>query len=306
MDRQIDSIQPGGGICMRLELAWGRVRRWYLTTFRPHYVDRMRACRQGEATDYPIPILDPRDLKYYQNQGNLSWTDADDPFTWRDHLPFVRVGLGELVICSTILGLAIVGLAWVYWPLALVPAALLAEVVWFFRDPKRSVPADPGAVVAPADGRVFSIREVDNDDYVGGPAVVIDIFLSIFNVHINRAPVAGVVHSLQYRPGKFLNALRPEAARENECLELRLEPTELPHRPIRVRQITGAIARRIVCWIRPGEPLPRGGQFGMIKLGSRTELTLPKLEGMELTVRVGTKVRAGTTVVARYRQVVTR
>jgi phosphatidylserine decarboxylase len=183
---------------------------------------------------------------------------------------------------------------------ALIPLMLAAFVVYFFRNPPRTVPTQPGVVVSPADGQVFSIREVDHDDYVGGPAVVIDIFLSVLNVHLNRVPMECRVIGLTYRRGKFLNALRPEAARENESLELRLETTAGPLRALRVRQIAGAIARRIVCWVRPGEHLPSGGQFGMIKLGSRTELTLPRESGLEICVRQGQKVQAGTTIMAQY------
>jgi phosphatidylserine decarboxylase len=173
------------------------------------------------------------------------------------------------------------------------------EIAWFFRDPRRTVPAEPGLVVAPADGKVVSIQETDYDEFIGGPAVTIGIFLSIFNVHINRSPLEARVLGLTYRPGKFLNALRPESARENEALDVRLEEIQWPHRPVRVTQIAGAIARRIVCWVGPGEPLRRGEKFGMIKLGSRTELTLPHEAGLQIVTRLGQKVKAGTTVLAR-------
>jgi phosphatidylserine decarboxylase len=156
-------------------------------------------------------------------------------------------------------------------------------------------------VVAPADGRVFSVREVEQDDELGGPAVIIDIFLSVFNVHINRVPMACRVLEIRYQPGKFLNALRREAARENEAVSVRVESTLQPGRVMRVRQIAGAIARRIVCWVQPGDALPRGGQFGMIKLGSRTELSLPREPGLEICVTEGQKVSAGATIMARYR-----
>jgi len=126
------------------------------------------------------------------------------------------------------------------------------------------------------------------------------IFLSVFNVHINRSPVAARVIGLSYRRGKFLNAMRPESAKENEQMAVRLEEDAAPHRRMIVRQITGAIARRIVCWISPGEDLERGAQFGMIKLGSRTELVLPRESGLAVDVRVGDHVRAGTSVMARY------
>ncbi|MHB8969693.1 MAG: phosphatidylserine decarboxylase family protein [Pirellulaceae bacterium] len=300
MPLDITSIQPGGGFCMAFELAWGRWRRWRLRHFRPGYVQRMQQTRVGQADNYPHEILDSRDLKFCRNQGDVCWRVEDDPFAWRDHLPVARVGLAEIVIIGGGFVAVSALLGWFYWPASLISLVLAAFVIYFFRNPPRSIPEEPGAVVSPADGRVFSIREVDYDDYLGGPAVVIDIFLSVFNVHLNRVPMKCRIMGLTYRRGKFLNALRPEAAQENESLEVRLETTSEPVRALRVRQITGAIARRIVCWVRPGELLPSGGQFGMIKLGSRTELTLPKQEGLVIHVRQGQKVRAGATLMAQY------
>ncbi len=297
---EITSIQPGGGVCMACELAWGRLRRAYLRTFRKRYLARMRDCRKGDQGAYPHEILDPRDLKFHRNQGDLHWDVADDPFAWRDKLPLVRVGLAEIVILGGGLLLLSALFCWLYWPLALIPIALALFIVSFFRDPRRLVPQEPGTVVSPADGQVFSVRESEYDEYLGGPAVVIDIFLSVLNVHINRAPIACRVLGISYQRGKFLNALRPEAAQENESLALRIESTAAPLRVMRVRQITGAIARRIVCWVQPGDALPKGGQFGMIKLGSRTELTIPQEPGLEIRVQQGQKVRAGSTVLACY------
>ncbi len=300
LPKNIQSIQPGGGFCMACELAWGYGRRAYLRTLRRSYLRRMRGLRKGGEGIYPHDLLDPRDLKFYCNQGDIHWDRADDPFAWRNKLPFARVGLAEIVIiCGGLLGLFAL-IAYLFWPLAIVPLGLTLFVLWFFRDPPRQIPREPGQVVAPADGQVFSIREVEHDEQFDGPAIVIDIFLSIFNVHINRAPIACRVLGIAYHRGKFLNALRPEAALENESLELRIASLSVPQRVMRVRQITGAIARRIVCWVRPGDDLPRGGQFGMIKLGSRTELTLPKEPGLELLITKGQKVRAGSTVMARY------
>ncbi len=297
---EITSIQPGGGFCMTCELAWGHVRRTYLRTFRKSYLERMRQCRRGGEGNYPHEILDPRDLKFYRNQGDMHWAATDDRFHWRDKLPVVRVGLAEILILGGGLLAVSALLYWLFWPLAIVPLTLAAFIVAFFRDPTRQIPQEPGLVVSPADGRVFSVRKVAHDEYLGGPAVVIDIFLSVFNVHINRVPAPCRVLGLVYRRGKFLNALRPEAAQENESLELRVESTVAPYRVMRVRQITGAIARRIVCWARPGDHLSVGGQFGMIKLGSRTELTIPEEAGLEVLVAEGHKVRAGSTIMARY------
>ncbi|MBS0262739.1 MAG: phosphatidylserine decarboxylase family protein [Planctomycetes bacterium] len=323
MDPQVTSIQPGSGVCMRLELAWGYVRRWYLKTFRSGYVAKMAALRKGDRNVCPFEVLDPRDIKFYRNQGGYFWEPQDDPFTWRDRLGFARAGLTELWLLSGTFfvvaafleaGLAVfdgpaeAGAADVSRQIAVWGVHLLALgalvcgmlIVWFFRNPRRIIPQEPGLVVSPADGKVVHIEELEYDEFVGGPAVVIGIFLSIFNVHINRVPVAARVIGIRYRKGKFLNALRPESARENEQLALRIESTVAPHRRMVVRQITGAIARRIVCWAKPGDELATGEQFGMIKLGSRTELVLPREPGLQIVTRLGEKVNAGSSLLARY------
>lgn len=300
MDPAIRSIQPGGGVCMSLELAWGRVRRGYLRLFRRGYLRRMEARRQGEENRCPHAVLDPRDVKFYRNQGGYRWDSADDPFAWRDRLPVARVGLAELILLGGGgLGVALVA-ALFSWPLAVAPAILGLFVISFFRNPARRIPHAPGQVVSPADGKVVTIEEVPHDDFVGGRAVLIGIFLSVFNVHMNRSPLAARVIGLTYRRGKFLNALRPSSARENEQVAIRLEENAAPHRRLIVRQIAGAIARRIVCWSAPGDDLERGEVFGMIKLGSRTELVLPWEPNLQLRVAVGDRVRAGSSVMAEY------
>ncbi len=296
---EITSIQPGGGTCMKLELAWGVCRRWYLKRFRPRFVARMLETRQGEANACPHEVLDPRDVKFFRNQGGYYWAASDDPFDWRNRLPFARVGLAELVMLGGLMFLLAAVFAVVFWPLAIGFAMAGLGLAWFFRDPERKIPGEPGAVVSPADGRIVAVEEVA-DEFVGGDAVLIGIFLSVFNVHLNRAPVAARVVGLRYRRGKFLNALRPASARENERMEIRFEQTGFQGRRIVVRQIAGAIARRIVCWMAPGEVAGRGERFGMIKLGSRTELVLPRERGLEILVSPGQKVRAGSSILARY------
>lgn len=306
MDPQLKTIQPGGGIVMSIELAWGKVRRWGLRRFRRAYVRRMRSTRHGKRGELPFDPVDPRDLKYYRNQDTFWWADEDDPFAWRDGLPFVRAGLAELVLLSgTAVVLALIGgLLW--WPLAIPFILLGGLVVWFFRDPSREIPSVPGGVVSPADGKLVEIERIEDPQL--GPAVRFGIFLSIFNVHANRASLPGEVIAVRYRPGKFLNALRPESAKENENLDLILQPDE-PHfsvlagRYFRIRQITGQFARRIVCWAQPGDLLQRGEMYGMIKLGSRTELVIPDDPALEFEVSVGDKVKAGSTLLARYRQI---
>jgi phosphatidylserine decarboxylase len=183
--------------------------------------------------------------------------------------------------------------------LAIIPAALLAQLLYFFRDPPRRVPDLPAAIVAPADGTIVEVTRLDHYDFLDGPAVRIGIFLSIFDVHINRAPFAGTVLELHYKPGEFLNALRPESAQRNESMWIGFAVPEFPHVRFAVRQISGAIARRIVCPLQPGQTVTRGEKFGMIKLGSRTELILPA-EAVEVLAWHGDNVRAGSDVVARW------
>lgn len=314
MDPLLTSIQPGGGVIIHLEQFWGRIRRAFLKTFRRNYIKKMAALRQGEKNPCPHEVLDPRDLKFYQNQpGGYYWKPEDDPFRWRDNLPFARVGLAELIVFSLIFfgGALVLGAVTVQnewsglgakfaWICVVALVALGLEIVWFFRNPDRKIPDLEGIVVSPADGKVVLIEEVEHDDFIGGPAVVIGIFLSIFNVHINRVPIASRVIGLKYKKGKYLNALRPESAKENEQLAIKIEGTTAPYRRMVVRQITGAIARRIVCWLKPGDELSKGEQLGMIKLGSRTELVLPKESGLFIKTKIGDSVQAGSSILAEY------
>ena len=288
---------------MQIELAWGRMRRWYLRTFRSGYVQRMAECRRGETTGAPHDILDPRDLKFCRNQCDCSWDATDDPFTWRERLPFARWGLAELLIIAggsiavTVL-LALLSSPWCY---AAIPAGVWAAiVVYFFRDPTRVVPTEPGLLIGPADGKVVEITRLEHDEFIDGPAVRIGIFLSLFNVHINRAPSAARVIELRYTPGLFLNAMSPESAIRNENMWIGLEEEAAPHRRLVLRQISGLVARRICCDAKPGDVYERGAKFGMIKLGSRTELIMLDTEDLEIRVAIGDKVTAGTTIMAQY------
>jgi phosphatidylserine decarboxylase len=299
------SVQPGGGFCYSVELAWGCFRRFWLKTFRRGYVAKMAERRQGSVEGAPHEILDPRDLKFCRNFCTCEWDAADDRFAWREKLPFARWGLAELQIMGWPLLAATLLTFFLLWPTyyciaAIVPAVLFGLVVYFFRDPPRRVPTEPGAIVSPADGKIAEITRLDHDEFIGGPAVRIGIFLSIFNVHINRAPVECRAVELRYNPGEFLNALKAESAWRNENTWIGLEEESASHRRLIVRQISGQFARRIVCGIRPGEVMPRGHKFGMIKLGSRTELILPYSEALKIEIEVGQKVKAGSTIMARW------
>ena len=315
LDPQITSIQPGGGDVMEVELAWGRLRRWYLKTFRKGYVEAMARVRRGTENTAPHEVLDPRDLKYYRNLGGYSWDRKDDPFAWRDNIPFARPGLAELLI-YTFLSFGWAGItAWAlirfqYSKWLTIPGWLLVAtltvigllIVWFFRNPQRRIPEGDHLVVSPADGKLVLIERVEHDEYIGGPAVKFGIFLSIFNVHTNRTPIASRVVKIAYFKGKYLNALKPESAKVNEKLELSIQGTQAPFRPMIVRQIAGAIARRIVCWVRPDEEQLSGSLFGMIKFGSRTELVLPDEPGLEIVAKLGDAVKGGATIMVRYPQ----
>ncbi len=226
---------------------------------------------------------------------------ADCP-AWFEKLPLARWGWRELNLFGWPLLMVTIGLLYLCSPwswLAIVPGALLAQLLYFFRDPPRQIPNSPGAIVSPADGKIVEITPLASYDYLGEPAVRIGIFLSIFNVHINRAPLAVRVVELHYKPGEFLNAMNPESAIRNEFMWIGFETTEEPRRKLAVRQISGLIARRIVCPLQPGLTVAQGEKFGMIKFGSRTELILPAA-GLQINVRVGDHVRAGSDIVARW------
>jgi phosphatidylserine decarboxylase len=218
-------------------------------------------------------------------------------------LPFAQWGWRELnlygwPLLTVAVGLLFLPAAW-RW-LAVIPAALLAQLLYFFRDPPRRIPNAPESIVAPADGKIVEVTQLDHYDFLDGPAVRIGIFLSIFDVHINRAPYAGTVVEMHYKPGEFLNALRPESADRNESMWIGFSMADVPHARFAVRQISGAIARRIVCPLVPGSTVHRGQKFGMIKLGSRTELILPA-DAVEVLAWHGDKVRAGSDIVTRWK-----
>jgi phosphatidylserine decarboxylase len=184
--------------------------------------------------------------------------------------------------------------------LSIVPLIFLIWLISFFRNPPRKIPIEPRAIVSPADGTVTDITPLAHYDFIGGPAVRIGIFLSIFNVHINRAPLAGRAVELHYHPGEFLNAMKPESSERNEYMWIGFERSEAPSQRFAVRQISGMLARRIVCTLAPGQAVTPGEIFGMIKLGSRTELILPA-GAVDITVRPGDPVRAGSHIVARWK-----
>ena len=186
--------------------------------------------------------------------------------------------------------LAIIG----WWPVAAVVGVVALACLGFFRDPERTPPAGPGLVLAPADGRVMRIDEVE-DPWVGR-AMRASIFLSPLDVHVNRSPVAGLVDSVRYEAGRFMAAYRDEASELNERCTIALEGDATR---IGVKQIAGVLARRIVCRVRTGDKLAAGERFGLIRFGSRTDLVVPR--STEMRVKIGDRVRGGETVMGVLR-----
>jgi phosphatidylserine decarboxylase len=290
---------------MRLELAWGRLRRAYLRLFRRGYVERMATLRLGECPNCPHHIIDSRDLKFYRNVCGYYFRQEDDPFLGREELGFARAGLAELVLFSglalLIIFLSVIAAGFVhsaFWILAGAGLVGLAFVCYFFRDPQRIIPTDRQALLSPADGTVTHVEEVQDADFPGGRAYRISIFLSLFNVHVNRIPRTGRVLALRYFPGTFVDARRQDCHVDNEQFWTDFEDADTG-KMIRVKQIAGLAARRIVCWLRPGEEVRAGDRFGMIKFGSRTDVLLPIDLAKEVLVKVGDPVRGGSTILLR-------
>lgn len=178
---------------------------------------------------------------------------------------------------------------------SLIPMVLALFSAFFFRNPQRAALPDRGLVFSPADGRILEINQVQENLYMEGEALQIRIFLSLFDVHINRIPIKGRVEWVEKRGGLFLPAYKPEAADKNACNRLGILSD---YGRILVVQITGLIARRIVCWAKPGDDFESGERFGLIRFGSCTELYLPA--SAQITIAVGDKVKGGETVVARF------
>jgi phosphatidylserine decarboxylase len=170
--------------------------------------------------------------------------------------------------------------------------AVALFTTWFFRNPKRSAPTSEGAVVAPGDGKIVEICEESEPRFLKGKSVRISIFLNIFDVHVNRIPCQGTVEQVVYQPGRFFVASRPEATLQNEQNALLIRAAQGAR--VLCVQIAGLIARRIVCWVVPGEAVACGERFGLIRFGSRMDLYLPV--GTKLNVKVGDHVKGGETL----------
>ena len=180
-------------------------------------------------------------------------------------------------------------LSW-FWVTGLF-VGLFLFVTWFFRDPERSLPEGPNAIVSPGDGKIVEIIS-EKDPLLDEAYTRVSIFLNVFNVHVNRVPISGKIQATRYNPGKFFNAASHKASLDNEQSAILLNNG---HVTILVKQIAGLIARRIVCWAKEGDEYQRGQRFGLIRFGSRVDIFLP--EGADIKVEIGDIVSGGSSII---------
>lgn len=199
-----------------------------------------------------------------------------------------------LVLAAASLAAAAFALGW--QAIGIVLVILTLAVTVFFRDPERFPPGEKGLIVAPADGKVVSIASVNGDTVFAEATTRLSIFLSPFDVHINRTPIEGEIAQVQYQPGQFLAAYKEEASKSNEQNALRI--VDSSGRKVGVVQVAGVLARRIICRVKAGDRLARGERFGLIMFGSRTDLYLPK--DCVIDVVEGQRVTGGETIVGRF------
>jgi len=225
-------------------------------------------------------------------------------------IPLTKYGLPQVAVFPAImvvimivlllLGLKLKAAPWVIIVIEVLLIIVLGWVLAFFRDPHRVIPQGKDILLSPADGVVSDIEVIEDCEWIEGKVLRIGIFLNIFNVHINRVPCAVKIEGIEYKEGQFKNACDPESARVNEANSVIMTRLESPTDKLVVRQISGAIARRIVCAAKAGDEFKQGDQFGMIKFGSRTELYLPHSDSVKVEVEIGDKVRAGLDVFVKY------
>ena len=208
-------------------------------------------------------------------------------------IPVVREGL---IFILPLLGISVIlwilGLSAWAWFFSL----LTVFVISFFRDPERTIPAGEKAILSPADGKIIRIETCTEERFLKGPAIKVSIFMSVFNVHVNRIPISGRIAEVAYRPGKFVSANLDKASAANEQNALLLEAAG--DAKLLFVQIAGLIARRIVCWVRKGDPVERGRRFGMIRFGSRMDVYLPP--NVQIQARLGQKAYGGQTILGYF------
>lgn len=210
---------------------------------------------------------------------------------------FAREGLLFIAIAGVVaagaFGFAISRRSWGLWLAAFVLLLLALCVAYFFRDPERTGDRGPSLIVAPADGKLIMITEIDEPSFIGGRAIRLSIFMNVFNVHVNRYPVDGVVKYINYNKGKFFNAAAEKSSLENEQMSVGVETGRYR---VLVRQIAGLIARRIVTYSKLGERVRQGDRMGIIRFGSRVDVFLPL--GSTVRAKLGDATTAGVTILA--------
>ncbi|MFA6659457.1 MAG: phosphatidylserine decarboxylase [Victivallaceae bacterium] len=221
-----------------------------------------------------------------------------------------REWFGSAIIALIVIAIAIYiyrwpQVQWLSWTLGILTVVMWLTLAAFFRNPHRTIPVDPEVLVSPADGVIKDIEiidECDIDSFAGQRVVRIGIFLSVLNVHLNRAPCALTITSKHYREGEFFDARSEECAKRNEAMTI-VGTGTIGEKSIKlaVRQISGAIARRIVCPVDPGRQLIKGEIYGMIKFGSRTEIYFPESADLKICVGIGEAVAAGSTIICRLK-----
>ena len=211
-------------------------------------------------------------------------------------MSFAREGLVFIAIAALIAAgsyaVALNRRSWPLWVLAFLLTIIALWVAYFFRDPERTGRRGEDVVVAPADGKVLLIQDIDEPAFMGGRVTRVSIFMNVFNVHVNRYPVSGTVKYVQYNPGKFLNAAAEKSSLENEQMSVGIETAR---GRVLTRQIAGLIARRIVTYSKAGEHVEQGQRMGLIRFGSRVDVFFPP--NSKILVKVGEMTVAGTTVI---------
>jgi phosphatidylserine decarboxylase len=197
------------------------------------------------------------------------------------------------IIGSAILGIAVF-LIWHNWTIA-IPVIVLLFMIFFFRDPERNIPSDSNIIVCPADGKIIKIEKMYEHEYLKKDVIKISIFMSPFNVHINRAPFNGIVIGVAHNKGGFFAAYKDDASIKNENIAMIIKTIK---GDILVRQVAGFIARRAVCRVKPGDTLKTGDRYGLIKFSSRVDIYLP--QNVEISVKINDKVKSGETIIAKW------
>ena len=287
------AVPPGAKDVRRLDVVRGD-NLWNIA--RAHYGE---GCRHTMIFDANKDQIRDPDLIYPGQVFSLPTrsieTTVRESACWRiSSCPSsTMAGASSPIFAAVTFLAALTGAAWLFWPLFV----LTLWSVYFFRDPPRGVPQDDGVLIAPADGLVQMVVDAVPPAELGlGDAALtrVSIFLSVFDVHINRAPCAGTIDVVAYRPGKFLNAAADKASEDNERMAIALSRAD--GGPVGFVQIAGWVARRIVCYVKPGQAVLAGERFGHIRFGSRTDLYLPA--GARLLVAPGQRMIGGETVIA--------